>query len=100
MLGQFTGQEEADSSLDLPTGDGGAIVVVGETGSLTGDALEQIVDEAVHDAHGLAGNTSVRVDLFHDFVNVDAVAFSPLSLSFLVSAARGLGLGHGLFRTF
>ena len=31
VLGQFTGEEETDSSLNLPGGDGGAPVVVGET---------------------------------------------------------------------
>ena len=100
VLGQFTGQKQTDGGLDLATGDGGALVVVGQAGGFAGDALEQIVDEAVHDAHGLAGDSGVGMHLLHDFVHVDAVAFSPLSLSLLVSATRGLGLGDGLLRTF
>uniref|UniRef100_A0A671TM57 Histone H2B n=1 Tax=Sparus aurata TaxID=8175 RepID=A0A671TM57_SPAAU len=53
VLGQFTGQQQADGGLDLPGGDGGALVVVSQTGGLTGDALENVTDEGVHDAHGL-----------------------------------------------
>ena len=53
MLGQFTGQQEAHGRLDLPGGDGGPLFVVGQTGSLGGDALEDVVDEGVHDGHGL-----------------------------------------------
>ena len=53
VLGQFTGEEEPDSSLDFPGGDGGPLVVVGQTGSLSGDPLEDVVDKRVHDGHGL-----------------------------------------------
>ena len=53
VLGQLTGQEEPDSGLDLPGGDGGSLVVVGKTAGLSSDALKEIVDEGVHDAHGL-----------------------------------------------
>ena len=35
MLGQFTGEEKPDGSLDLPGGDGGPLVVVGKTAGLT-----------------------------------------------------------------
>ena len=31
---------------------------MGEAGSFGGDALEDVVDERVHDAHGLAGDTN------------------------------------------
>ena len=53
VFGQFTGEKEPDGSLDLPGGDGGPLVVVGQFGSLSSDTLEEIVDEGVHDAHGL-----------------------------------------------
>ena len=53
VLSQFSGQEEPDSSLDLPGGDGGPLVVVGQTGSFSGDSFKNVVDKRVHDAHGL-----------------------------------------------
>jgi hypothetical protein len=53
VFGQFSGEEEPDGGLDLPGSDGGPLVVVGQFGSLGSDTLEEIVDEGVHDAHGL-----------------------------------------------
>ena len=68
---------------------GGALVVVGQARGFAGDTLEQIVDKAVHDAHGLAGDTSIGVHLLHDFVHVDAVALSLLFLRLFLSPERG-----------
>ena len=53
VFGQFSGKEETDSSLDFPGGDGGPLIVVSKTAGLCSDSLKQIVDEGVHDAHGL-----------------------------------------------
>ena len=49
VLGQFTGEEEPDGGLDLPRGDGGPLVVVSQTAGLSGDSLEDVVHERVHD---------------------------------------------------
>ena len=88
MLGQLSGQQQAHSGLDLPARDGGALVVVGQTAGFGGDTLEDVVDEAVHDAHGLAGDSGVGVDLLQHLVDVDSVALLPaLPLALLV----GLG---------
>ncbi|CAH0395110.1 unnamed protein product [Bemisia tabaci] len=62
VLGQFSGEEEPDSGLDFPGGDGGSFVVVGETASLGGDTFEDVVDEGVHDRHSLGGNSGVGVN--------------------------------------
>ena len=96
VLGQLSGQEEPDSGLDLPGGDGGPLVVVGELAGLSGDALEQVVDERVHDAHGLGGDTGVGVHLLEDLVDVDGIGLLPLALPLLL-VALGDGLG-GLAR--
>ena len=73
VLGQLTGEEEPDSGLDLPGGDGGALVVVGQAGGLSGNALKDVVDKGVHDAHGLGGDASVGVHLLQDLVDVDSL---------------------------
>ena len=96
MLGQLSGEEETDSGLDFSGGDGGPSVVVSQTGSLSSDSLEDIVDEGVHDGHSLGADSSVRVDLFQDFVDVDGVGFPPPPLLLLLSGPCGLGLGSGL----
>ena len=67
VLGQFSRQEETNSSLDLPRGDGRPIdqynqhqtqkksplVVMGQLASFCSNPLEQVVDKRVHDGHGL-----------------------------------------------
>ena len=104
MFGQFTGEEKPDGGLDLPGGDGGPLVVVGQAGSFSSDTLEDIVDEGVHDAHGLGGDTGVRVDLLQHLVDVDSVrllALAVLLLSILGNFLLGLsGLLGSLSRNF
>ena len=92
VLGQLTGEKETDSRLDLPAGDGGALVVVGKSGSLSRDSLEDIVDKGVHDRHGLAADASVGVHLLEHLVDVDGIAFLPLALALLVAGANSLCL--------
>ena len=92
MLGQFTGQEKSDSGLDFSAGDGGSPVVVGETGSLGGDSLKDIIHEAVHDIHGFAGNTGIGMYLLQHLVDVDSIALPPPPLSLLIPSSLGFGL--------
>lgn len=91
VLGQLSGQEEPDGGLDFPGGDGGPLVVVGQTGGLGGDPLEDVVDEGVHDAHGLGGDTGVGVDLLQHLVDVDGVGLLPFLVPLLL-----VSLGDGL----
>lgn len=100
MFGQFSGEKETDGCLDFSGGDCGPLVVVGQTARLGSDALENVVDEGVHDGHGFAGDTSVGVDLLQHFVDVDRVGFPPPPLPLLVPGTLGLCLGGGLLGTF
>ena len=96
VLGQFTGQKETDSGLDLSACDGRSLVVVGKSRCLGSDSLEDVVDKAVHDGHGFAGHTGIGVDLLQDFVDVDRVGFPPPPLPLLVGGTGGLRLSGGL----
>ena len=49
------------------------LVVVGKPAGLSGNPLEQVVDERVHDAHGLGRHAGVRVYLLEHLVDVDGV---------------------------
>ena len=89
MLGQFSGEEKPDSRLDLPGSNGRPLVVVSETGGLGSDSFEDVVDERVHDAHGLGRDAGVRVHLLQHLVDVDGVRFLSLLLLFLVSGSTG-----------
>ena len=92
VLGQLSGQEETDSSLDLPGGNGGPLVVVGKTAGLSSDTLKDIIDKGVHDRHGLGADTSVRVHLLEDLVDVDGIRLLSFAvLGLLVTLGDGLG---------
>ncbi len=45
VLGQLSGQEKPDSSLDLPGGDGRPLVVVSKLGSLTSNTSEDVINK-------------------------------------------------------
>ena len=105
VLGQLPRQKQPDGGLDLPGGDGRPLVVVGKLARFGGDPLKKVVDEGVHDAHGLGGDASVRVNLLQHLVDVDGVGLLPLSLLLLlVALGDGLGglarLGSSLTRGF
>ena len=91
VLGQLSGQEKPDSSLDLPGGDGGPLVVVSQTGGLSSNTLKDVVDKRVHDANGLAGDTSVGVHLLQHLVDVDSIGLLASKLLLLL-----VSLGNGL----
>ena len=84
MLGEFTGEEEADSGLDLSGGEGVSLVVSDELGGLEGGLLEDVIDERVHDLHASLGDASLGVDLLEDSVDVDGESLS-------ASASSGSG---------
>ena len=93
VLGQLTGKEEPHGSLDLPGGDGGPLVVVGQAAGFSSNPLKQVVDEGVHDAHGLGGDSSVRVDLLQHLVDVDSVGLLPLGPLLLLTLVPAHHLG-------
>ena len=49
VLGQFTREQETNGSLDLSAADGGSLVVVSQSGGLSGNSLKDVVHETVHD---------------------------------------------------
>ena len=101
VLGKLSWEEEPDSSLDFTRGDGGPLVVVSKTGSLSSNSLKEIIDKRVHDAHGLGGDTSVRVDLLQHLVDVDGIRFLPSQLLLLlITLGDGLGSLSRLLGSF
>uniref|UniRef100_A0A453MV66 Uncharacterized protein n=1 Tax=Aegilops tauschii subsp. strangulata TaxID=200361 RepID=A0A453MV66_AEGTS len=78
VLGELAGEDEADGGLDLPRRDGGLLVVAGQLGGLAGELLEDVVDEGVHDGHGLGGDADVGVHLLEHLEDVDLVRLHAL----------------------
>ena len=63
MLGQLTGEDQPDGSLDLSRCDSGLLVVASQRGSLVGNLFKDVVDERVQDGHRLGTDSGVWVDL-------------------------------------
>ena len=99
VLGKFTWKQESNSSLDFSGGDGGPLVVMGQSGGFGGNPFENIVDETVHDGHGFGGNAGVWVDLLENLVDVDREGLLPLCSSGLFLVAWG-GFLDGFFGSF
>ena len=89
VFAQFSWEVEADGRLDLAAGDRVLLVVVSQSGGLGGDTLEDVVDERVHDAHCLAGDASVGVNLLQDLVDVDGITLFPSSPPGLLTVGFG-----------
>ena len=87
MSGQLSGEDELDSGLDLAGRKSSSLVESDELGSFGGDSVEGVVDERVHDVHGLLGDTNVGVDLLEDLVDVDGEGLNSSSSSLLVSTS-------------
>jgi hypothetical protein len=100
VLGELAGEDEAHRGLDLAGGDGGLLVVVGEAGGFLRELLEDVVDEGVHDGHGLGGYPDVRVHLLEHLEDVDLVCLDALLglLPALLVAAVLAGAGDALLR--
>ena len=97
MLGELTGEDEADGGLDLPGRDGGLLVVPRQLGRLRRQLLEDVVDEGVHDGHGLGRDADVRVHLLQHLEDVDLVRLHRL-LRLLLSLLLAAFLARGLAR--
>ena len=53
VSGQFSGENELDSGLNLSGRKSSSLVESDQLGSLGGDSVEGVVNEGVHDVHGL-----------------------------------------------
>ncbi len=101
VTSELTREDEANSGLDLAGREGGLLVVANKLAGLGGDALEDVVDEGVHDGHGALGDAGVGVDLLENLEDVRGVRLGALLtlaalLGGLLGALAGGGLGGGL----
>ena len=93
VLGKLSGEDQTNGGLDFLGGDGGALVVSGQLARLSGNALEDVIDEGVHDAHGLLADVDLRVALTEHLEDVAGVGFMAGALA--VAALGGGGLLNG-----
>ena len=95
VLGELTREDEADRGLDLTAGEGGLLVVAAQAAGFVGDALEDVVDERVHDGHTAAGDAGVGVNLLEHLVDVGGVGLSAASLALALGGSSLLASGLG-----
>lgn len=73
MLGEFTGEHEADGGLDLAGAEGAALVGEGKTLGLVDDAVEDVNNHGLHNLEGAGVDASAGVDLSEDLADVQVV---------------------------
>jgi hypothetical protein len=91
VFGQLSGEDETHGGLYLPGGHGLSLVVLDELAGLGGDSVEGIADKGVEDRHRSFGDSSVRMDLLEDAVDVDVVGLSSFAP---VLPSGGSSSGH------
>jgi hypothetical protein len=91
VSGEFSGEDELDSWLDLSGWKSSSLVESNKLGSFSGNSVEGIMDEGVHDVHGLLWDSDIGVHLLEDLVDVDGEGLDSSSSGFLVSRLFGLG---------
>ncbi|GIL52640.1 hypothetical protein Vafri_8443 [Volvox africanus] len=77
MLGKLAWKHKPHRRLNFARGDGRLLVVTTELGGLGGDLLEDVVDKAVHNGHGLRANAGVWMHLLQHLVDIQLVPSSP-----------------------
>ena len=83
---EFSGEDELDSWLNFTGREGSSLVKSDELGSFSGNSVEGVMNEWVHDVHGLLGDSNVGVHLLEDLVDVDGEGLDSSSSGFSVSS--------------
>ena len=99
VLSELAGQQQTNGGLDLAAGDGRALVVVSESGTLGGDPLEYIIHERIHDAHCLARDAGVGMHLLKHFININTITLPPSSLVLLITSTRRFSFRNSFLGT-
>ena len=95
VLGEVSGELEADGGLDGGGVDGGLLVGTADRGSLGGDLVEHVLDEGVQDLDALGGEgktlLGVLVDAVDEGVELGGVGLATRTALLGSRLARDLG---------
>jgi len=79
MLGEFSWKNQTHSRLNLSRGKRMSSRVAGKSSGFRSNTFKDIINERIHDAHSRLGDSSLRVYLSQDFVDVGRVSLSSLA---------------------
>ena len=79
MLGQLTREHQSDGCLDFARRQGLLLVVSDETNGLLSDTVKHVINERVHDTHGLLGDARVWVHLLQHLENINVEMLGSLA---------------------
>lgn len=96
MFRQFPRKHEPHGRLDFSAGKGSLAAVTHQAATLIRQLIKYVVDEAVHDAHGVLGYAGVWVHLLQHLVDVQREGLSTL----LVGTMVVFHCSHGLAGAF
>ena len=80
VLGQLAGEHQLAGALDGSRVHRRPLVVFHDVAGLIGDAVEGVVDEAIHHSHGPLRHSDLWVDLFQHLEDVEVERLGPLLL--------------------
>jgi hypothetical protein len=95
--GELSGEDELDGRLDLPGGECSPLIEADQLGALGPDSVEGVMNERVHDVHGLLGDADVGMDLLEDLVDVDREGLDSSPPGLLVVGLSSLSGGFSAF---
>ncbi len=82
---KFSGEDELDSGLNLTGRESSSFVESNQLWSFSGDSVEGVMNEWVHDVHGFLWDTNVGVYLLEHLVDVDGEGLDSSSSGFSVT---------------
>ena len=84
MLGQFSRENQTNSSLNLSSPHSALVVHTSQMTSLCHDSLENVRNKRVHHSHSLLRNSTLRMHLLQNLVNIGSIGIDLGGLSQLL----------------
>ena len=81
MLCKLTRKEKSNRCLDFARRNSFSLVMLSKSRCFACNPFKDVIDEGVHDAHGFAGNTNIRMNLLQNSIDVTSITLLSCSPS-------------------
>ena len=82
VFGKLTWKDQSHWSLNFPWWDCWSFIMSCKSWSFASNSFESVVNKRIHYVHCLSGDADIWMNLFQNFVDVNAIAFFARSSSF------------------